>query len=572
MKKYILDLISLLPGHWLRNFFLISFLTSINALFEVLSIGLIIPFISVFVNKTDFIKENYFFFSNLNNEYYILIILGAFIIIFLLKNIILLIANKKKINFSHDLNIYLTKKLFNKYTNRKLDFYIHKKSSEIIRNLLIETHHICFGVIVSIFNLFTQALIFFAIFIFLMIYNPLVTFIVSLVMISLGSLIIFFQQKKLKLFNLIRQEQQEKLLKNINETLGNITQIILSKMQIFFTEKFVYHLKENAKVGKLKDFYFIIPKPSLEVLVVIMLFSSVVFLIRFNYSLEDVFIILGVFTFSSVRLIPALSTILQSIQNLRNQQTVVSLICDELNDKKYENQIFNNKNDLKLKKIKFNIIKFKNLNFKYSNNDYLFKDINFSINRGEKIGIIGTTGSGKTTFVNLLIGLLTPSKGQILLDNVNLNYNLNDWQKSIGYVSQNTFLADETLLFNITFQALDEPIDIHRCNYLIKLMELEKLVRSKNNGLKFIVGEKGVKLSGGQLQRIGIARALYKIPEILILDEATNALDIETQNRILNNVYNETINKTVISISHDFKALKNCDKVFSISKNEFVKF
>jgi ABC-type bacteriocin/lantibiotic exporter with double-glycine peptidase domain len=131
-------------------------------------------------------------------------------------------------------------------------------------------------------------------------------------------------------------------------------------------------------------------------------------------------------------------------------------------------------------------------------------------------------------------------------------------------------LADETLLFNLTLQALDEPIDKQRCNYLIKLMELEELVQSKNEGLNFIVGEKGIKLSGGQLQRVGIARALYKKPEILILDEGTNALDINTQNRILDNMHNEMKNKTIISISHDFSALKNCDKIFSISKNEFI--
>jgi ABC-type bacteriocin/lantibiotic exporter with double-glycine peptidase domain len=210
------------------------------------------------------------------------------------------------------------------------------------------------------------------------------------------------------------------------------------------------------------------------------------------------------------------------------------------------------------------------MNFKYLEGNYLFKDINFEIKRGEKIGIVGTTGSGKTTLVNLLIGLLKPSKGEIYIDNKNINENVSNWQNNIGYAPQETFLADETLLFNIVFQSLDENIDKERCKYLIKLMDLEKLVETKNEGLEFLVGEKGIKLSGGQVQRIGIARALYKKPEILILDEATNALDEYTQNKIINNIYKDMKEKTVISISHDFKALKYCDKVFSISKNKFI--
>ena len=574
MKEYISNLINLLPDYWLKNLNIIVFLTLINAIFEILSIGLIIPFISIFIDKTDFLKENFNFLSTYSKEEYVLIILILFIILFSIKNIFLLLANKKKIDFSHNLNVYLTEKLYSKYINKRFDFYIIKNSSELTRNLLIEIPTFCYSATISIINLITQSILFFTILIFLLIYNPLVTIIVGLIMITLGSIIIIIQQKKLKLFTLVRQEQQKMMLKLINESIGNIKEIILSKMQSLFSKKFFFHLNENANVGKLKDFYFIIPRPSLEILVIFMLFLSVFFLVKFNYSLEEVFIVLGVFSFASLKLIPAITAILQSIQNLRNNQPVISLLNKELFNNDYDiYEIKKETNLIKRKeKLEFNIIKFNDMNFKYLNSNYIFKDINLEIKRGEKIGIVGKTGSGKTTLVNLLIGLLTPSKGKIYIDDKNIFENLSNWQKNIGYVSQETFLADETLLFNIVLQALDEPTDKERCKYLIRLMDLEKLIESKNEGLDFVVGEKGIKLSGGQIQRIGIARALYKKPEILILDEATNALDVDTQNKIIQNVYREMREKTIISISHDIHALEYCDKIFSINKNQFINF
>jgi len=572
LKEYISNLINLLPDYWLKNLNMIIFLTLISAIFEILSIGLIIPFISIFIDKTDYLKENFNFFSTYNKEEYVLIILILFIALFFIKNIFLLLANKKKIDFSHNLNVYLTEKLYSKYINKRFDFHIIKNSSELTRNLIIEIPNFSFSAIISIINLITQSILFFTILIFLIVYNPIVTFIVGIIMIILGSIIIIVQQKKLKFFTLVRQEQQKMMLKLINESLGNIKEIILSKMQNFFSKKFFFHSSENAKVGKLKDFYFIIPKPSLEILVLFMLFLSVFFLVKFNYSLEEVFIVLGVFSFASVKLIPAITAILQSIQNLRNNQPVISLLNKELFNNDYDNYEIKNQKDLNLskKKLEFNVIKFNDMNFKYHNGNYIFKDINLEIKRGEKIGIVGKTGSGKTTLVNLLIGLLTPSKGKIYIDDKNIDENISNWQQNIGYVSQETFLADETLLFNIVLQSLDEPADKERCKYLIKLMDLEKLIETKNEGLEFVVGEKGIKLSGGQVQRIGIARALYKKPEILILDEATNALDADTQNKIIKNIYDEMKEKTIISISHDIHALEYCDKTFSINNNQFI--
>ena len=167
--------------------------------------------------------------------------------------------------------------------------------------------------------------------------------------------------------------------------------------------------------------------------------------------------------------------------------------------------------------------------------------------------------------------MIKPLKGKIELNNKNLQENINDWQKMIGYVSQEVYLADESILFNIILKKIGKKIDMSRVNHLVDILDLNELVKSKRDGLDTTVGDKGITVSGGQMERIGIARALYDKPKILILDEATNALDYDTQNKVLKNMYDEMEEETVISVSHDKNALKYCEKVYSVKKNKIEK-
>ena len=200
----------------------------------------------------------------------------------------------------------------------------------------------------------------------------------------------------------------------------------------------------------------------------------------------------------------------------------------------------------------------------------IFSETNFKIDAGENIGLIGQSGSGKTTLINIITGLIEPKFGVVKINNKNLNDNIRSWQDKIGYVSQNIYLADDSLLFNVVFNKIGQKIDYDRVKYLIDMLDLNQLVISDKHELNFNVGEAGIKLSGGQIQRIGIARALYHNPSILILDEATNALDQKTEEKILKNIYNEMKNLTVISVSHDLKSLKYCKKIFEIVEKKII--
>ncbi|MDC2970479.1 ABC transporter ATP-binding protein/permease [Candidatus Pelagibacter sp.] len=571
MKNFISKIIYILPKGWKKSIFYITILTLFNAIFELFGIGLVIPFLSVLLGETNSFLNDISIFKELEKEYLILVFILIFLLIFTIKNIFLIFFQKIKINFSHDLAKAVSTRLYLRYLKKNYIFFTLRNTSELIRNTSSETAQFSYGVMVPILTLISDFIIFFTILIFLIYYNPLATLIAALVMLMFGFLMIILQLKKLKFYGEVRQEHTKSLLKLVTESIGNIKEIILSSNQKFFADKFLYHNDQNAKAAKKKDFFFILTRPVLETLTILMFLILVYTLINFDKTSSEIFIILGVFSFASIKLVPTIGNIMKQLQGLRYSSVVVDLVYNEMLNKSSDydliTQASKEKNTLELKNIKFY-----NVSYSYPKSPLkIFENINIEINKGDKVGFIGQSGSGKTTLINLITGLLKPSTGFVELNNKNLQENIREWQKIIGYVSQNVYLADETILFNITLKKVGEKIDMDRINHLVNILDLNHLIKSKKDGLNTTVGDKGVQVSGGQMQRIGIARALYDKPKILILDEATNALDTETQNKVLKNIYNEMKEEMVISVSHDKNALKYCDNVYSVKKDKIEK-
>ena len=571
MKNFTSKIIYILPKGWKKSISYITILTLLNAIFELFGIGLVIPFLSVLLGETNSIVNDIPIIKNLEKEYLILIFIIIFFVIFTIKNIFLLFFQKIKINFSHDLAKAVSTKLYMRYLKKNYIFFTLRNTSELIRNTNSETAQFSYGVIVPILTLISDFIIFTTILTFLIYYNPIATLIAAVIMVMLGFLMVIFQLKKLKLYGKIRLEHTQALLKLVTESIGNIKEIILSSNQQFFADKFLYHNEENVKAAKKKDFFFILTRPVLEILTILMFLVLVYTLINFDKTSSEIFIILGVFSFASIKLVPTIGNIMKHLQSLRYSSVVVDLVYNEMLNKSsdYDLNITTSKeiNPLEFKKITFS-----NVGYFYPKSySKIFENINIEIKRGDKVGFIGQSGSGKTTLINLITGLLKPSTGIIELNNKNLQDNIREWQKIIGYVSQNVYLADESILFNLTLKKVGEKIDMDRINHLINILDLNELVKSKKDGLNTTVGDKGITVSGGQMQRIGIARALYDKPKILILDEATNALDTDTQNKVLKNIYDEMKEEMVISVSHDKNALKYCNKVYSVEKNKIEK-
>ena len=301
LKNFISKVLYILPKGQSDIFLIIVLLTLLNTVFEILGIGLIIPFLSLFFEDTEskFIQQ-ITFLNNFSNENKILFILFLLLIVFILKNIFLLFFHKKKINFSQDLAALISKKLYQKYIKKNYIYLTNKNSSELIRNIIGEANLFSLGIVFSLINLLSDSIIFVSILFFLFIFNFKASLIATVTILFLGFIIIFFQQKKLKSWGSLRMFHSAAIIKLIQETFGNIKEIILSNNFNFLINKFSFHTKENAKAGKKKDFYFVVPRPILEVVVVVMMIILVYVFINNNQSTSEIFIIIGVFSFASI--------------------------------------------------------------------------------------------------------------------------------------------------------------------------------------------------------------------------------------------------------------------------------
>lgn len=297
--------------------------------------------------------------------------------------------------------------------------------------------------------------------------------------------------------------------------------------------------------------------------IVLIFFFAIYFFLKQGNDISKIFIIIGVFAFASVRLLPSIVKIIKAFQSIKYNLPVVNLIYNELNlpDHFLTKSIVCKKNNFDFKNIKFKDINFSFFNQKKEKK--ILENLNFDLNKGDKIGIIGPTGTGKTTFVNLLLGLLTPTKGKIFINSELVDNNLSFLQSKVGYVPQQVYLADESLLFNISLEE-QNMADIKLVNTIVKTLDLEGFINSFPNKLYTKVGERGSRISGGQLQRIGIARALYRKPSILVLDKSTNSLDKKVEQNIIENVFNNEIVNTIICISHRESSFKYCNKIFKL--------
>jgi len=267
-------------------------------------------------------------------------------------------------------------------------------------------------------------------------------------------------------------------------------------------------------------------------------------------------------------MIPSFNGITSSVGNLRINRVKFKEITDDFsNQEKYlENFISENKNDSELIDFK-NDIQLKNISFKYENTDRKIIDkISFQIKKGQSIGIIGQTGSGKSTLVDLILGVLEPNEGEILIDGSNLNYkNLSSWHRNIGYIPQDLFLINDTIKKNIALGISDEKIDVEKLDRAVKISNLGNFISKLEKKLDTKVGERGIKISGGEKQRVSIARAFYNKPNIIVMDEATSSLDNNTEKEFMKSIETIKNNSTLIIIAHRLTTVKNCDIIYLVA-------
>jgi ATP-binding cassette, subfamily B, bacterial PglK len=564
------------------NFYFFVFFALIGMFLETLSVGLIIPILSQIINPDLIMKYSsviYFlelispinalnktnlFQLNVNqNNNIIISMFFLFAIFFIFKFFYMFFLEWLKSYYVFSVFKNVGNKLFKVYLSQPLMFHYITSTSDLIANITSEIGIFINNAVYPFVRMVTELIFIFGIFIFLLFYQPLVTLFAFVFIFSTCVTFIYFSKHKINQWSKIRQDADFKRIKAFQQGLGAIEYIKLRSIEDFFYNKF---FRENTLVSKVAIKQSLLSSLPLYFLEIVGVFSLLLVAITMtvnSQSVENLIITLGLFTAAAFKIIPSANRVLQAYSFIKYSKPVIDLFYKQLTEM-YNTNKTSNSNDPKLKFNNSLIIN--NLNFSYPESDRkIINEFNLEMTALTSVGIIGESGTGKSTLIKIIMGLIKPDKGQILVDGVSIRANIYDWRNKIGYVSQNTYIIDDSLKKNIAIGLNDEEINLDKLNKIIKLCQLSKFVELLEYKLDTNLGEIGSKISGGEIQRIGIARALYNDPSILILDEPTSALDPKNENNILDLFEKLRGEITILMISHKEQSLRVCDKVIKLN-------
>ncbi len=546
----------------------------ISVFLETLGIALLLPTIAVIldpesISKYPTINELFqplkSFFSD--STIFLLFLLISF---YLFKGIFISIVSFLQAKFVYQMKGLISQNLFKKYTNYSFETYLNIDSSNLIRNISIEVTRFIDGILKQILFLIVESFIVIGMLIFLVILNPLIILVTSLVFFMVGYLYYFFTRKRLLIWGEKRQNLEFRKVETLQQSIFGIKELKVFQKEGQFNDIFKEDNYGAASAEKKQFFVALMPRILLEFTAISAVIFTILILFYQDISSSEIIPLIGIYVAATFKMLPSIQKITHAVQQLRFEKPVLELIHDEIkspsiifNEKKIK--YYENKKDLNLSKS--NNLVLSKINFSYfKSNEQALTDINLHIKAGETIGIIGESGSGKTTLINILLGLLLPKDGSIYFNNNDCFKNLSEWRNQISFVPQNIFISNRSLKENIAFGIENSHIDKEKVIESIRMAQLTELIANKEDSIEMFLGERGSKLSGGQIQRVGIARALYKDPKVLIFDEATSSLDSVTENEVMDSIYDLPGQRIKIIIAHRTSTLNRTDRIFEIIK------
>lgn len=547
-----------------RLIYIILFVV-IAAFLEILSIGLIIPFFNFFdkkeyfFTKLDFLNQ---YIVNSSVERIFIYLLVIFVFVYLIKTIFLSFVSYYQLDFLKNLRNEISKKLFSIYLRKSYEFYLKTNSATLIQNLN-DINLLIFFLKAEI-TFFSEILILSLIILLLLIYNPSATIFAILFFLLIGLVVNIYFFRKATILGKKRQVSDRLRLQSLQQGFGAIKEIKIFGLNKYFVNQFINFLKDSSQYEFLYNFVSSLPRLWIEFFLILGTSTFIIFLFYNDLEIISYLPLIILFAFCALRIAPSVVRILVSKQQMVFFFPVMQNVISEYiisSKNSINNELKKNNEEVIFEKK----ITLKDISFKYfRSKKIILNKVNINIKFGEFIGIIGPSGFGKTTLVSIIMGLLKSRSGRIIVDGKNIYNNLNSWQDQISYVPQNVYLIDDSLKSNIALGVEESKINYNDLDNSIKSAQLIDLVKNLRNGYNTHIGEQGQRLSAGQRQRIGIARALYKKSKLLILDEFTSSLDSSTEQKIIQEVINLKSNCTIILISHNEKIISRCQKIYSI--------
>jgi ABC-type multidrug transport system fused ATPase/permease subunit len=550
----------------------------IAALFETLGIGLIVPFVGILTNP-EVIQEQpvlsylYDLFNFESVTAFIIFAVLALLAVFVLKNLYLLLFNYIQFRVILNQQVKLSKDLFKEYLTKPYTFHLQRNTADLLRNVNGEIPNVFQGIIMSSFQLFTEILVVICILTLLLITAPLATIIASVLLV--GSVILFFTflRKKISALGKEQQKVSGTMIKWVNQGLGASKEVKVSGKEGFFINSYTSQSQIKANNSRYMKMLELIPRLFIETLLVSIVLITMLVIVFQGTGTSQLISTMALFAMAAFRLMPSITRVVSLITTIRYNQPALTVVYDDLFRNKEESTSVDHHAVVvnKGKKAFTQSIQLKDISFRYpEQTDYAIKDVSLTIPIGQSVAFIGESGAGKTTIVDIILGLFRPEKGSVLVDDINIHNQKQIWQQKIGYIPQFIFLSDDTIRGNVAFGIGNDEIDDKEVWRALEQAQLKEFVQGLPDQLETEVGERGVRLSGGQRQRIGIARALYHNPEILFMDEATSALDNETEKEIMKAIDGLKGEKTLIIIAHRLSTIENCDTVFKISNGKLI--
>lgn len=573
MPSVLKQVFLIMKGEIKRKLLWLLFINSVSALLGLMGIAAIMPFVSLVANPE--LAINHPLFSFLYKHFgagsfnLFMIYMGvAILILFLLSNAALVLNTWNNIRFSKKISAELSSRLMRSYLDRCYEFFLSRNSSELVKNMQIETQRVVQKIINPGILVISRGIASLALSLLLIIMSPGIAFVIIAFIGLVYALIYVLMRKKMGKAGRIISESSRESFRAAQEAFGGIKDIKLSGKENYYQESYQKAVQRYEKAMGFVETFRQMPKYILETLAFGGMLALVIALFALTGQIGNALSLLTLYAFALYRLLPSFEAIFRSLAEIKANLPALDILSHDMRDADSSQRI-HPENEIALR----HELSLARVSFTYENAQTpSLHNISLSINARSTVAFVGATGCGKTTLADLILGLLKPREGEILVDNVVLDEtNIKSWQRNIGYVPQEIYLSDTTLARNIAFGVDEKKLDREAVKKAARIANISDFIENELPlGYETMAGERGVRMSGGQRQRIGIARALYHNPELLVFDEATSALDNLTEEAVMEAIDRLMGTKTIILIAHRLSTVKKCDRIFYMEKGRIV--
>lgn len=581
-RIWIVNLFKLFTKKQKRTFYSLVVLMILAAIMETIATALMLPLMNVMISNSTFSdsKIMIFLFAIIgSNETHLFLLRMTLIIagVYLIKGILAFFNNYLQQRFVANNRRSLAKLLFDAFLDKSYGFHLMSSTADMQRAVITDVDWYCFF-INSFMTLLAEGFILCIMFIALLIMDPIITIMAVVLLFGSMLLITCVVSGKVRTAGEKNRLQSVEMLKWVQQTIGGLKNILVNYRKKYFSNNFMKSVNSYSKYNCQYQTVFALPRIIMETVSMVGIFLMMAVLLFFKSDVEALLPMLATFAIAAVRLIPSAKRISDSINQMKYYGPSLENIfltledkdCRHVSDKITHCNIQSSNMD----ELNADSIDICDITFAFEDAEKpLYSDFSLSLPLNKSIAFIGSTGSGKTTLADIILGLHQPQKGSVKVGNRNILENKEWWSKQIGYIPQSIYLCDDTIRSNVAFGYSTEEIDDKKVWKALKEAQLDEYIRDLPQGINTVTGENGIRLSGGQRQRIGIARALYTNPKILVLDEATSALDNDTEKAIMDSINYLSKEKTLIIIAHRLSTTEKCDLIYKIEfgKAELIK-